>query len=304
MDRALAAAAGPTLIVSLLLLAAIQVREILTMTFLDVCLGTLIIAAALSVNMAAAWVAWRVTRNSGWVDTVWTFGLGAIGIASALFLFVHEPASRSWLAAVMAACWSLRLGLHIARRTTGITDDPRYANLIRAWGADAARQMFWLLQKQALVSIPLGVAIWLAARHSEPFPLVTDVMGVAVFVVAVAGEAISDEQLHRFRKNPDNRGRICDAGLWGWSRHPNYFFEWLGWLAYPLLAIDISGNQLWGFLAFGAPACMYWLLVHVSGIPPLEQHMAEKRGDEFRRYRARTNTFFPGPPKTSIGDAR
>jgi steroid 5-alpha reductase family enzyme len=91
----------------------------------------------------------------------------------------------------------------------------------------------------------------------------------------------------------------CDVGLWGWSRHPNYFFEWLGWLAYPLLAIDLSGAYLWGWAALLGPACMYWLLVHVSGIPPLEAHMLERRRDEFRAHQARTNAFFPAPPRTT-----
>jgi hypothetical protein len=92
-------------------------------------------------------------------------------------------------------------------------------------------------------------------------------------------------------------GKVCDAGLWGWSRHPNYFFEWFGWLAYPLLAIDFSGVYPWGFAALLGPACMYWLLVYVSGIPPLEAHMLERRRDEFRAYQARTSAFFPVPPR-------
>ena len=100
-------------------------------------------------------------------------------------------------------------------------------------------------------------------------------------------------------RDPGNRNRICDVGLWGWSRHPNYFFEWFGWLAYPLLAIDSGGGYPWGWAALAGPACMYWLLVHVSGIPPLEAHMLEYRRDEFRAYQARTNAFFPAPPRAS-----
>ena len=110
-----------------------------------------------------------------------------------------------------------------------------------------------------------------------------------------------DEQLRRFRDDPANKGKICDAGLWKWSRHPNYFFEWLGWLAYPVLAIDLGGHDPWGYVALAAPLCMYWLLVYVSGIPPLEEHMLAKRGDAFRKYQMTTNVFFPGPPKTSTG---
>ncbi|RTL52498.1 MAG: DUF1295 domain-containing protein [Bradyrhizobiaceae bacterium] len=262
-----------------------------------------IISAALSINMILAWLVWYVSRNSGWIDTVWTFGLGAIGACSALLLFRDEPSFRSWLVVAMALVWSARLGFHIARRTTKITDDPRYAKLINDWGHDAPRQMFCLLQKQALVSIPLGVAMWLAAQNPSPDLSLGDIVGILIFVTGVVGEAIADEQLRRFRGNPENKGRICNAGLWSLSRHPNYFFEWLGWFVYPALAINFGGNiHSWGFVAFAAPACMYWLLVYISGIPPLEEHMLERRGDEFRKYQSRTNAFFPGPPKAIAGE--
>ena len=113
--------------------------------------------------------------------------------------------------------------------------------------------------------------------------------------VAIAGEGLSDWQLQTFKANPANKGGINDVGLWRFSRHPNYFFETFGWLAYPVLAIDLTGAYPWGFAALVAPACMYWLLVYVSGIPPLEQHMLRTRGDRFRAYQRRTNAFFPGP---------
>jgi steroid 5-alpha reductase family enzyme len=161
--------------------------------------------------------------------------------------------------------------------------------------------MFWLLQKQALVSIPLAVAMWLAASRPTPHALLPTAIAVLIFVVAVAGEAIADEQLRQFRRDKSNQEKVCDTGLWRWSRHPNYFFEWLGWLAYPVLALDFSGNYSFGFLAFAAPLCMYWLLVYVSGIPPLEEHMLARYGDEFRKYQMRTNLFFPGPPKVPNG---
>ena len=105
-------------------------------------------------------------------------------------------------------------------------------------------------------------------------------------LVAIVGEGVADAQLRRFR------GRVCDVGLWGYSRHPNYFFEWLGWLAYPLLAIDATRFD-WAWLSLSGPAFMYWLLVHVSGIPFLEQHMVRSRGDAYRAYQQRVSAFFP-----------
>lgn len=253
------------------------------------------VAAALCICMSLAWLIWRSTRNSGWVDTIWTFSVGAVGLIGAAMPPTGAAASgaRRALVAGFALAWALRLGLHIARRTRGITDDPRYAKLLSGWGSDASRQMFFMVQKQALVSVPLSLAIVLAAANPDAALRIQDWLAILVFAVAVFGEWRADEQLHRFASDPANRGKVCDVGLWRWSRHPNYFFEWLGWLAYPLLAI---GAWEWGWVALAAPACMYWLLVHVSGVPPLETHMLATRGDAYRAYQARTNAFFPAPP--------
>jgi len=259
------------------------------------------VSAALAAIMSGAWFAWRATRNSGWVDTIWTFGLGAVGAIGALtpFFLFGEATVRQALVAFLIALWSARLGLHIAQRTAGITDDPRYAKLIRDWGGNAARQMFWLVQKQALVSIPLALSMLLAAFNPLPGLRLQDGFAVLVLLAGIGGEALADRQMRRFRADAANRNRICGTGLWGWSRHPNYFFEWLGWLAYPLFAIDLGGGYPFGFVALAGPVCMYLLLVHVSGIPPLETHMLERRGDAFRAYQARTNAFFPAPPRAS-----
>ena len=107
----------------------------------------------------------------------------------------------------------------------------------------------------------------------------------------------ADRQLKAVRADPDSRGKVCTAGLWGLSRHPNYFFEWLGWVAYPVIAISLAGDWSLGWLSLIGPVLMYWLLVHVSGIPPLEVHMLKSRGEAFKRYMARTSAFFPLPPR-------
>jgi steroid 5-alpha reductase family enzyme len=257
-----------------------------------------LIAAALSLIMAGAWLVQQRTGNSGWVDTIWTFGLGACGVALALAPIsrLTAPEPRQVLVALLAAVWSLRLGMHIALRTRGIIDDPRYAQLIRRWGDDAAVQMFWLLQKQAVVSIPLALAIMLAAQNPLPHLRFVDALGAAILILAVACEGLADLQLRHFRSNEVNARNVCDRGLWRWSRHPNYFFEWLGWLAYPLIAIDPTGSYPYGFIAVVGPVCMYWLLVHVSGIPPIEEHLLKSRGAAYQAYQSRTNAFFPGRP--------
>jgi steroid 5-alpha reductase family enzyme len=266
--------------------------------------GLVAIAATLSLLMSLAWAVEQRSGNSGWIDTIWTFGLGAIGIACALFpVGPDSPASqpRPWLVAVAVALWALRLGFHIAARTSGVADDPRYAALRQSYGSQAFWQMWLLVQKQALVSVPLGLAIFLAAHNPAGALRLQDALAIILFAVAFGGEGLADWQLRSFRRASAGRGGIYQAGLWHWSRHPNYFFEWLGWLGYPLIAIDLSGSYPWGWFALAAPACMYWLLVHVSGIPPLEAHMLQTRGHAFRDYQARTNAFFPGWPRGPTG---
>jgi steroid 5-alpha reductase family enzyme len=259
------------------------------------------IALALSALMAMAWLVQQRTGNSGWVDTIWTLSLGLVGAGGALWPVANvAPNARQWLVAVLVAVWSLRLGLHIGVRTVGITDDPRYAAFAREWGVSSPRKMFVFLQNQALGSIPLAFSIFVAARFPSDTVRPQDLLGALILFTGVAGEALADAQLKRFRTDAANAGRVCDIGLWRWSRHPNYFFEWFGWLAYPMLAISPRDPLYypWGWATLLAPIFMYWFLVHVTGIPPLEQQMLRSRGDRFRDYQSRTSMFFPLPPRS------
>jgi steroid 5-alpha reductase family enzyme len=258
------------------------------------------IALSLSLLMAGAWMVRERTGNSGWVDTIWTFSLGLVGAGSALWPVAGSPPNaRQWLVAALVAIWSLRLGLHIAVRTLGITDDPRYAAFAREWGVDASWKMFVFLQNQGLGSIPLAFAIFVAAHFPYHQLRPQDYLAALILIAAIAGEALADAQLKRFREQPGNQGRVCDIGLWRWSRHPNYFFEWLGWLAYPVIAISLDDPLFypWGWASLLAPAFMYWILVHVTGIPPLEEQMLRSRGERYRDYQSRTSLFFPRPPR-------
>src|SRR5664279_3616106 len=181
------------------------------------------IALSLSVLMAGAWMVQQRTGNSGWVDTIWTFAVGLVGAVSALWPVADAaPNPRQWLVAALVAIWSVRLGLHIAVRTAAITDDPRYAAFAREWGVDSPRRMFVFLQNQGFGSIPLVFAIFVAARCPQPLLRPQDCLGALILLTGIAGEALADAQLKRFRSHAANQGRVCDAGLWRWSRHPNY----------------------------------------------------------------------------------
>jgi steroid 5-alpha reductase family enzyme len=256
------------------------------------------VAIAMSGAMTLAYAVERRTGNSGWIDVVWTFGLGATGIAAALLPFGAGPAERRALVAAMVAAWAMRLGLHIAQRTAGIKDDPRYARLRDGWGADAGRQMFRLLQMQALASIPLGLGIALAAHRPASGLDWQDAAGVAVFLIGIVGGGIADRQLRTFAADPANRGHICDVGLWRYSRHPNYFFECVLWASYAAIALS-SGGYAIGFVALIAPLAMTVLLTRISGIPPLEAHMLRKHGAAYAAYQARTSVLVPLPPRNA-----
>ena len=268
------------------------------MSLIELVIAAIIVAAAISSIMASAWYVQRRTGNSGWVDVTWSLGVGGVAaIAAAWPVGYNGPHWRQLMVAFLAGSWCLRLGVHIAGRTRAATDDPRYRNLMVQWGSDAARRMFWFLQSQAAVGIILALSIVLAAHNPNPNLRMQDLIGLVTLLAAIVGEAIADWQLRVFKSDPANRKAVCDVGLWRWSRHPNYFFEWLSWCAYPIIAIDFAGQNLFGWLALAAPVCMYWVLVHLSGIPPLEDHMLRSRGEAFRAYQKRTRAFFPLPLK-------
>lgn len=259
----------------------------------------LIMAVALSALMTLAWGVQQRTGNSGWVDTIWTFSVGLVGAVSALWPITDTASNpRQWLVAALVLVWALRLGSHIAFRSAGIKDDPRYAEFARNWGADTPRRMFWFLQNQAWGSIPLVFAIFVAAHLPQAALRAQDYLGVLVLFAGIAGEGLADAQLKAFRHDPANKGKVCEVGLWRWSRHPNYFFEWFGWLAYPVIALGL--DYPWGWATLLAPMFMYWILVHVTGIPPLEEQMLRSRGARYRDYQSRTSAFFPLPPRKGL----
>ncbi|MGU9978420.1 DUF1295 domain-containing protein [Phreatobacter sp. HK31-P] len=266
------------------------------MTASGAALAAVYVLLAMSLVMTGAFFVERRTGNSGWIDVTWTFGLGAVGAIGALLPFAEAPMARRLLVAALAAAWALRLGLHIASRTRGITDDPRYAAMRRSYGDNVAAGMFRLLQIQAVAAMPLGLAIVLAAHRPGPLGI-SDVLGVLVFAAGIAGGGLADRQLRDFAADPANRGRICDVGLWRYSRHPNYFFECVLWASFAVIAFAPAVYPA-GLLALLAPLTMTVLLTRISGIPPLEEHMVRKYGEAYRAYQARTSAFLPLPPRT------
>lgn len=245
-------------------------------------------AAALSLFFFLLWVEAARSRDASHVDVGWALGLAALGPLYA-WAGTGDPGRRA-LVAAMSSVWGLRLAAHLYfDRVRGKPEDGRYAALRKSWGADADRNFFFFFQAQGVLDLVLSLSFAAAAARAEPFGAL-DAAAAAVWATAVGGEALADRQLARFRADPANRGAVCRAGLWSWSRHPNYFFEWLVWLSYALLA---PGDwRVWV-----APPLMLYFLFRVTGVPATEAQALKSRGEAYRRYQDEVSVFIPLPPR-------
>ena len=171
-------------------------------------------------------------------------------------------------------------------------EDGRYSTLKKDWGEAAQWKMFRFYQFQALGSVLFALPMLIAAQSSSALSLL-DFAGALIWFVAIVGETIADRQLARFRAASANRGKVCRVGLWNYSRHPNYFFEWLHWWSYVCFAI----NAPLGWLTVLGPMTMLYFILYVTGIPPTEAQAIKSRGDAYREYQRTTNAFFPWPSK-------
>jgi steroid 5-alpha reductase family enzyme len=146
-----------------------------------------------------------------------------------------------------------------------------------------------LFQRQAVAAVFFSLPALFASLNPAPMLSPLELGACGMWMVGFAGETTADRQLLRFRKNPENGGRTCQSGLWRYSRHPNYFFEWVMWVAYGLFA----SASPWGWLAFACPAAMLCVLFSATGIPPAEAQALRSRGDEYREYQRTTSVFVP-----------
>ncbi|MGW2916704.1 DUF1295 domain-containing protein [Streptomyces angustmyceticus] len=259
--------------------------------------------AAFAVNLAVAAGAafavmlttFAVARTKGLhrlVDIAWGAAFTAVAVATCVLSAGHGDDGRRILVTAATAVWGLRLSVHIARRGRGHGEDPRYERLLaKAPGSrDAyALRTVYLLQGGLvwLISLPVQVAQYV------PVPLgASAVVGAVVWATGLVFESVGDFQLGRFRADPANRGRVMDRGLWGWTRHPNYFGDFLVWWGLFLLA---CGTAQAAALAVVSPLVMSYLLVFGSGKRLLENHLADRPG--YAAYTARTSGFFPLPPR-------
>ena len=249
--------------------------------------------AAITAVLIATWVLQLKTRNAGHVDITWSFSLGLAAVIYAL-LADGETVMRL-LAGVLGLVWSARLGGYLYLRNVGAPEDSRYTALREKWGQAQDRNMllFYLFQGVMawVLSLPFLVVAYQQAVVAAPLL----VLGVVIWAISVLGEALADYQLMAFKADPANRGKVCRQGLWYYSRHPNYFFESLHWVAYIPLAL---GSSLW-WLTLVSPLLMAWLLLKVSGVPGVETPEGKRKREGYDEYVRTTSSFIPWPPKAS-----
>lgn len=250
--------------------------------------GWLIVA----VIMAILWVVQLWREEADVVDVGWTASLGLLAIYYALHcdgLF-----ARRMLVAVLVVVWSYRLASYLFQTRVLIPgEEGRYVILREKWGEKAQRNFFLFFQAQALAAILFSLPFFVLMLNTEDRFSIWEMLAMVVWMVAIAGETVADKQLNAFRKNPANSGVTCREGLWKYSRHPNYFFEWLHWWTYVLMGVGVS----YGWITLIGPALILYLFLKVTGIPPTEARALRNRGDDYRDYQSTTSSFFPWFPK-------
>ena len=243
------------------------------------------------IAMSAGWLWQRRRQNAGIVDVIWTAGIAGSAIILA-FLLDGAVVPRVCLG-VLGGLWGLRLALHLAQRVAHEPEDGRYRQLRLRWNSHQGK-FFLMFQFQAVLIVLFSLPF--IAVASNPATAVTPwtLVGLCIWIGSVAGESIADRQLARFRADPRHKSVTCRSGLWRYSRHPNYFFEWLHWFTY--VALAVGSALIW--LSFCGPIVMYVFLRWISGIPFTEAQALRSRGDDYRQYQRETSMLFPWFPQS------
>ena len=263
---------------------------------MDSFLNALGASAILVALYMTAWFAVALARKDNSVaDIAW--GLGFVLIASYTFFFRRTSLFLPGLVTSLVVVWGIRLAYHIFRRNMAKGEDPRYT----AWRAKWGRTFVWrsylqvfLLQGLFMLVIALPVVLVNTHRWDAGRPVAEGLFtlaGILVWVLGFFFEAVGDAQLARFKKDPANKGKIMDRGLWRYTRHPNYFGESLMWGGIFIIALEIPS----GWMTAASPLLITFLLAKVSGVPMLERRYAGNAA--FQDYARRTSAFVPWFPK-------
>ncbi|HXP50494.1 MAG TPA: DUF1295 domain-containing protein [Bacteroidia bacterium] len=239
--------------------------------------------------MLLVWTWAKAIKNAGVVDIFWAINFSIIAIV--LCLMADGFWERKIIISLMVLIWSMRLGIYLLIRVGSHlqVEEGRYKRLREEWAPNPDRKFFFFFQSQALSNIYLAIPFFLIAFNKKPEMSVLEFAGIAVWAISILGEAIADGQLKKFKANAANKGKVCDAGLWNYSRHPNYFFESMIWVGYFLISL----NADYGWLGILSPITILLLLFRVTGIPLTEQQALSSKGDAYKEYQRTTSVFVP-----------
>jgi steroid 5-alpha reductase family enzyme len=253
----------------------------------------LFVAVGIALIMLILWVIqWR-RQDASLVDASWSAG---IGLGAILLLWLGDgDVVRRVIAGTMIGAWSFRLTWYLIRdRLIGKPEDGRYQMLRKSWGAQAQPWFFLFFQFQGWLVVFFSAPFVIIASTSNTFGAWYDILALVIWLTALSGETIADAQLEKWRNNTDNKGRTCRAGLWRYSRHPNYFCEWLLWFAY----VALAASSAWWPITLIVPMVLLFLILKVTGIPYTEKRALASRGDDYRAYQRTTSAFIPWFPKS------
>ena len=240
----------------------------------------------------ACWVVSFVRNDVSIVDSLWS--LMFLLMLSVYYFFGSTSGPRVWLVLVLVAVWALRLSIHITERNRNQPEDRRYADIRRNNEPHFRyKSLYIVFGFQAVLACVIGLPLLVAASGSSNLGWL-DAIGAGLWLVGMFFEVVGDYQLARFKAEPSNRGKVLDSGLWRYTRHPNYFGEFLIWWGYFVLALAAGG---WWTIV--SPLLMTYLLLKVSGVALLETTIAERR-PAYADYVRRTNAFFPGWHQPSV----
>jgi steroid 5-alpha reductase family enzyme len=247
--------------------------------------------AVVAVLMFILWLLHFPLRNAAIVDVGWVMGIALL----AMIYAVHAVGywRRTLFLSLMVLIWGLRLGFHLLfTRVNGQPEEGRYVELRRKWGSNTGLKFLLFFEFQALLCGVLSLPFLVAMHDPSKSPPEFENWGLGIWVVAFFGEMIADLQLKRFKQNPQNKVRVCNVGLWRYSRHPNYFFEFFIWVSFAIVALPAQ----YGYLGLISPALILFFLFRVSGIPATEEQAIRSRGEAYRKYQRSTSAFIPWFP--------
>lgn len=243
-----------------------------------------IVVTYLFLQMSFMWGLYRILKNPSVVDVSWSLGLMVSGL---IYLSVTPLSFRTLLIGILLILWALRLAFYLwyTRIRKGHVDK-RYIELSTHWKLSPSFGFFINFQLQGLLILIISSVFFLISKSGPTHLTLIDSVALCITLLGITGETFADIQLQRFKSQ--YKGEVCNVGLWHYSRHPNYFFDWLSWIGFALFAVQSNI----GYLSFLSPLMLYVIFNHMTG-PLTERGSVQSRGQKYITYQKQTSMFFP-----------